>query len=292
MRTATATVAELLRDAIARLVDALDLEPRSARIEARALASHAWRVEPAWLIAHDTDVLTPDRAAAFDALLVRRLAGEPIAYLTGAREFYGRRYAVGPAVLIPRPETELLVEVALEHLPAAEPRDVLDLGTGSGCVAITIALERPLANVTAVDRAADALALAAANAGALGAPVRFVQSDWFAALGEARYDLIVGNPPYIAARDPHLARGDLRFEPASALASGADGFDDLRCIIRTAPSHLRPGGWLWLEHGFEQESGTRALLDAAGFCYVQTRKDAAGLPRISGGQPSENFTPR
>jgi release factor glutamine methyltransferase len=167
---------------------------------------------------------------------------------------------------------------------------VLDLGTGSGCVAVTIALERPQAVVTAVDRSPAALALAARNARALDARVRFLQSDWFAALAGERFDLIVGNPPYVAAADPHLGRGDVRFEPLAALASGSDGFDDLRRIVRDAPAHLEPHGWLWLEHGFEQAELTRRLLHAAGMLEVQTRLDAAGLPRISGGHVSENFT--
>lgn len=290
MQAGPATVAELLRDAITRLVDTLALDLRTARIEARVLASCAWRVGPAWLIAHDTDVPSPEQANALAALLARRLAGEPIAYVTGTREFYGRPYAVGPAVLIPRPDTELLVETALEQLPIDAARDVLDLGTGSGCVAITLALARPLARVTAVDRSPGALVLAAENARSLGAQVRFVESDWFAALEGARFDLIVGNPPYVAAGDAHLTRGDLRFEPAGALASGDDGFDDLRRIIDATPAHLRRGGWLWLEHGFEQGPLARALFEAAGFRYVETRKDASRLPRITGGQLSENFT--
>ncbi len=290
MKGAAPSVAELLQNATTRLADTLGLGRREARIEARALAVHAWRVETAWLIAHDTDVPNPEKSAAFLALLEQRLAGQPIAYLTGVREFYGRPFHVGPDVLIPRPETELLVDQALLHLPPGQALRVLDLGAGSGCVAVTIALERPHAVVTAVDRSAAALSLAERNARALGAKVRFVQSDWFAALSEERFHLIVGNPPYIAATDPHLGRGDVRFEPLSALASGSDGFDDLRRIIREAPAHLLAGGWLWLEHGFEQAELTRRLLSDAKMLNVQTRLDAAGLPRISGGQVSDKFT--
>lgn len=292
MSGAAATVAGLLQEATARLSGALGLERREARIEARALAVHAWGVETAWLIAHDTDVPSPAQAAAFHALLAQRLAGRPVAYLTGAREFYGRPFAVGPDVLIPRPETELLVDQALSHLPPGGPLRVLDLGTGSGCVAVTLALERPQAVVTAVDRSPAALALARHNANALHAPVRFLLSDWFEAVAGERFDLIVGNPPYIAAADPHLGRGDVRFEPQSALASGDDGFADLRRIIRDAPAHLARGGWLWLEHGFEQADGAQRLLREAGFDEVETRLDAAGLPRISGGRMSGNFTER
>lgn len=285
-----ATVAALLRDAALRLSGALDLDRREARIEARSLAVHAWQVETAWLIAHDTDVPDAARAATFRALLEQRLAGRPVAHLTGRREFYGRDFRVTPDVLIPRPETELLVDQALLHLLPGQPLRVLDLGTGSGCVAVTLALERPQAIVTAVDRSPAALAVAEGNARALDARVRFVQSDWFAALAAERFDLIVANPPYIAAADPHLGRGDVRFEPLGALASGSDGFDDVRRIVSAAPAHLTPGGWLWLEHGFEQADLTRRLLSAAGLQQVQTQLDAAGLPRISGGRLSENFT--
>ena len=286
MNAEALTVVRLLDDATARLGAALGLERREARIEARALAAHAWQVDPAWLIAHDTDVPAEAQRAAFAALLERRLGGIPVAYLTGVREFYGRPFRVSPDVLIPRPETELLVEQALSHLPAGEPLRVLDLGAGSGCVAVTIALERPYARVTAVDRSPAALTIAGDNARALHAQVRFLQSDWFAALAGERFDLIVGNPPYVAAADPHLGRGDVRFEPLAALAAGPDGFDDLRRIIADAPAHLVPGGWLWLEHGFEQGDLARRLLDDAGFVAVQTRQDAAGLPRISGGRLS------
>jgi release factor glutamine methyltransferase len=291
VNAAAATVAGLIHDATVRIASALGLEIREARIEARALAVHAWQVETAWLIAHDTDVPDRTQTSAFLDLLEQRLTGQPIAYLTGEREFYGRSFQVTPDVLIPRPETELLVEQALLHLPPGQPLRVLDLGTGSGCVAVTLALERPHAIVTAADRSPAALVLAQRNARALKASVRFLQSDWFAALAGERFDLIVGNPPYVAAADPHLGRGDVRFEPLAALASGSDGFTDLRRIVCDAPAHLTPGGWLWLEHGFEQAELTRRLFREAGMQNVQTRQDAAGLPRISGGQVSEKFTP-
>lgn len=290
MARAAASVAGLIDEATTRLSAALGLGRREARIEARALAVHAWQVGTAWLIAHDTDVPDPAQRAAFLALLDERLAGRPVAYLTGTREFYGRPFLVTPEVLIPRPETELLVEQALLHLPAGHPSHVLDLGTGSGCVAVTLALERPHAIVTAVDRSPPALALAERNAHALGATVRFLQSNWFSSLAGEHFDLIVGNPPYVAAGDPHLGRGDVRFEPRGALAAGPDGFDDLRRIVRDAPAHLSPGGWLWLEHGFEQGELTCRLLREAGMEDVASLPDAAGLPRISGGQVSEKFT--
>lgn len=284
------TVAEILADASHRLAAALGLERREARLEARVLAAWAWDVAPAWLIAHATDTPAPSARTRFEALLARRLAGEPVAYLTGRREFYGRAFEVGPAVLIPRPETERLVELALERLPPDEPLSVLDLGTGSGCIAITLALERPLARVTAVDRSSAALAVARCNADILNATVEFLDSDWFAALGGRRFDLIVANPPYVASGDLHLSQGDLRFEPAAALAAGADGLADLRTLVAAAPAHLVARGWLLLEHGWDQAVAVRGLLHAAGFADPATWQDLAGQPRISGGILSENFT--
>ncbi len=288
---AAARVATLLDDATVRIAATLGLEKREARLEARVLATHAWNVAPAWLIAHDTDTPDPSARTRFETLLARRLAGEPVAYLSGRREFYGRTFEVGPAVLIPRPETERLVELTLERLPPGAPLSVLDLGTGSGCIAITLALERPLARVTAVDRSSAALAVARRNADILNATVEFLDSDWFAALAGRRFDLIVANPPYVASGDPHLNQGDLRFEPASALAAGSDGLADLRTLAAAAPAHLLPGGWLLLEHGWNQAGAVRSLLHAAGFADPATWRDLAGQPRISGGMLSENFTP-
>lgn len=285
-----ARIADLLDDATARIATALGLEKREARLEARVLSACAWNVAPAWLIAHATDPLDTSARTRFEALLVRRLAGEPVAYLTGRREFYGRTFEVGPAVLIPRPETEHLVELALERLPPGEAASVLDLGTGSGCIAITLALEQPLARVTAVDRSSAALAVARRNADILNATVEFLDSDWFAALGGRRFDLIVANPPYVASGDPHLSQGDLRFEPAAALAAGADGLADLRTLAAAAPAHLVARGWLLLEHGWDQAEAVRALLHAAGFANPATWQDLAGQPRISGSVLSENFT--
>lgn len=265
----------------------LGLDTREARLEARVLAAFAWNVAPAWLLAHDTDVPPAEQAAAFDALLTRRLAGEPVAYLTGVREFFGRPFVVTPDVLIPRPDTELLVDLALARIPPDEPIDVLDLGTGSGCIAITIALERPHAHVTAVDRSPAALAVAQRNAELLDARVEFLTGDWFEGLAGRRFDLIVGNPPYVAANDPHLAQGDVRFEPATALAAGVDGLDDLRRLVAAAPVHLAPGGALLLEHGYDQAEAVRRLLDAHGYSEVQRWCDLAGIPRVSGGKVSE-----
>jgi release factor glutamine methyltransferase len=287
VRGEAATVVGLLNDASARIAAALRLDTREARLEARVLAAFAWNVDTAWLIAHDTDPLGDAPTATFQALLARRLAGEPIAYLTGTREFYGRPFQVSPDVLIPRPDTELLVELALARMSADHAMDVLDLGTGSGCIAITLALGRPLAQVTAVDRSAAALAIARRNAHALNARVEFLASDWFDALAGRQFDLIVGNPPYIAAADPHLARGDVRFEPVSALAAGHDGLDDLRRLTRGACAHLRPGGTLLLEHGYDQADAVQALLRENGIRHPRSWTDLAGILRVSGGELSE-----
>jgi release factor glutamine methyltransferase len=281
------TVADCLAAANLQLTTALGLEKREARLEARVLAALAWTVSPAWLIAHDTDPLSDAQTAQFQALLSRRLAGEPVAYLTGTREFYGRPFHVSPDVLIPRPDTELLVERALTRIPPDQAVDVLDLGTGSGCIAISLALERPLVRVTAVDRSAAALVIARRNADILNARVEFLASDWFAALAGRRFDLVVSNPPYIAAADPHLARGDVRFEPLTALAAGHDGLADLRRLTRTACAHLKPGGALLLEHGYDQADAVQALLRMNGIRDPQSWADLAGILRVSGGELSE-----
>ncbi|MFZ3261966.1 MAG: peptide chain release factor N(5)-glutamine methyltransferase, partial [Thiobacillus sp.] len=270
--------------ATARIAAALGLAHRDARLDARVLAAHVLGTDTAWLIAHDTDPLADTHVAAFESLLLRRLDGVPIAYLVGTREFYGRPFRVTPDVLIPRPDTELLVERALACIPSDQAVDVLDLGTGSGCIAITLALERPLARVAAVDRSTAALAIARRNADILNAHIEFLTSDWFAALAGRRFDLIVSNPPYVAAADPHLARGDVRFEPLTALAAGHDGLDDLRRLIRAARDHLKPGGALLLEHGYDQADAVIELLRQHGFEQTCTLRDLGGLNRVSGGR--------
>lgn len=279
-----ATVAVLLDRASTRIASALGLEKREARLEARVLAAQAWQVDRAWLIAHGSDPPSDAQTTQFQALLSRRLAGEPVAYLIGTREFYGRPFQVSPDVLIPRPDTELLVELALARIPPDQAMDILDLGTGSGCIAITLALERPHAQVTAVDCSAAALLIARRNAGILGARVDFLRSDWFSALSGRRFDLIVGNPPYIAVADPHLTNGDVRFEPLSALASGVDGLDDLRSLTAAARAHLKPGGILLLEHGYDQAEAIQSLLRQRGFRNVRSWADLAGILRVSGGE--------
>jgi len=280
-------VAQLLDDATAQIAAALGLEKREARLEARVLASFGWDVETAWLIAHDIDTLSDSQIATFQSLLSQRLQGRPIAYLVGTREFYGRPFHVSPDVLIPRPDTELLVELALARLPPDQPLDVLDLGTGSGCIAITLALQRPLARVTAVDRSNEALAIAQHNADSLNAHIEFLTSNWFSALDKRSFDLIVSNPPYIAATDPHLARGDVRFEPMTALAAGHDGLDDLRRLIPAACAHLNPGGSLLLEHGYDQAEAVQTLLRMNKIQPAQSWADLAGILRVSGGKLSE-----
>ncbi len=252
--------------------------------EARLLLCHQLGCAPTWLEAHRDDPLNATQQAVFDAMVARRAAGEPVAYLCGTREFYGRDFGVSPAVLIPRPETELLVEFVLKKAKdVARPR-ILDLGTGSGCIAITLAVERPQAQVNAADASVAALAVASENGRRLGASVRFVASDWFAAFGTEQFDVVVANPPYVSANDPHLAQGDLRHEPINALQSGTDGLDAIRQIVAHAPEHLRPGGWLLLEHGYDQASSVASLLAAAGLEAIEQHRDLAGIVRVSGGR--------
>ena len=254
--------------------------------DANLLLLHVLKCPQAWLYAHGDAVVDADQAARFRELVARRASGEPVAYLLGYRGFWTLNLRVTPDTLIPRPETELLVEQALERLdPAADVR-VADLGTGSGAIALAIAAERPQGRVVATDRSEAALAVARDNAVAhgMGGRVAFRQGDWFAPLAGERFDLVASNPPYIADGDPHLARGDLRHEPPSALSSGADGLDAIRILVADAPSHLEPGGWLLLEHGFDQGPAVRALLDAAGFVEVATVQDLERRDRVSLGR--------
>lgn len=270
-----ASAAQLLRQAAATI----------DRFDAEALLLHALGRDRAWLFAHGEAPVDADAATAFARLVERRARGEPVAYLTGRRGFWTLDLEVTPATLIPRPETELLVEQALARLPQGEPLRVADLGTGSGAVALAIARERPLAAVVATDLYGPTLAVATRNARANGVDnVWFRRGDWFVALGRERFDLIASNPPYIAAGDPHLAQGDLRFEPAPALASGADGLDAIRRLVAGAPAHLVPGGWLLLEHGWDQGEAVRALLEAGGYAGVATVRDLEDRDRVSLGR--------
>lgn len=276
---------QILSEDVALLVGQLKHERSEARIEVQSLLQAVLQVHRAYLLAHPEHFPNANQQAEYTALLKRRLAGEPIAYLLGEREFFGLTFKVTPATLIPRPDSELLVEQALARIPAGDDRiRVLDLGTGTGAIALSIAHARPDATVTAVDASAAALEVAKENAQRLGTHnVRLLDSDWFSALQGERFDLIVSNPPYIAAADLHLAQGDLRFEPTTALASGADGLDDIRRIVAEAPLHLSRGGCLLLEHGYDQAERVRALLVNAGFSEVYSAHDLGKIERVSGG---------
>jgi release factor glutamine methyltransferase len=245
--------------------------------EARLLLAAATGFSEASVLAFPEKTLPSEATAKFRAFVQRRSSGEPVAYIVGHKEFYSLDLAVNPSVLIPRPETELLVELALQR----DPSTVLDLGTGSGAVALAIKKHLPAAVVTGVEASAAALAVARRNAVKHGLDIRFVHGQWLQGLNE-RFDLIVSNPPYVAAGDPHLA--ELRFEPQAALVSGADGLDAIREICHEAPAHLRPGGWLLLEHGIGQEGTVHALLERAGLESVASWRDLAGIPRVSGGK--------
>lgn len=267
---------DLLAAATARL---------GGRHEAEWLLMHALGVDRAWLFAHATDEVAADAATRFRALVARRVAGEPVAYILGSRGFWNLNLQVTPDTLIPRPETELLVELALSRLPKGRALNVADLGTGSGAVALALARERPLVRLVATDASASALEVAQENARRHELEnVRFVRGNWCAALDDARFDLVVSNPPYIEAADPHLEQGDLRFEPVAALASGDDGLDAIREIVCEAHRHLVAGGWLLLEHGWDQAAAVRRLLERDGYAEVFTAQDVEGRDRVSGGR--------
>ena len=280
-----------------------------AKLEAQLLLQHVLNVNRAWLISHENDALQANIHAAFEALLKRRLNGEPIAYILGTREFYGLKLMVTADTLIPRADTETLVETALAKIPLMvrqahhernisnsvrpEPVEghthsqhtILDLGTGTGAIALAIAKHRPQAHVMALDASQAALDIAIENAQSLKIPnIKFILSDWFSALTNEKFDLIVSNPPYIEATDAHLKQGDLRFEPISALASGANGLDAICHIIKDAPLHLNPHGWLMLEHGYNQARKVAALLKQAGFSDISHAKDLAGINRVTLGR--------
>ncbi len=262
-------------------------------LENRILLCHALGITRIGLITQSERTVTAAEAAHVNALVARRMSGEPIAYIVGRREFFGLDFAINDAVLIPRPDTELIVELAIERLPARGR--ALDMGTGSGAIAVALAHSRPDAHVTALDVSAAALDVARANATSNAVAVRFLQSDWFEALHEERFDLIASNPPYIAAGDVHLSQGDLRFEPSGALTDHADGLSALRTIIQGAAQHLHPAAWLLLEHGYDQAAAVRALLLEAGYSDVQSWRDLGGIERTSGGRitgiPDHKETP-
>ncbi len=303
------TIQDILTQDAARLTAALALDSSGARSEVQCLLQHVLSVPRAWLLTHPEYRLNDTEQTRYDELLFCRLHGEPIAYLLGEREFFGLNFKVTPATLIPRPETELLVELALQRIPEKPPSPgptatlspgkneargrgwgrgcdyrMLDLGTGSGAIALSIAHSRPDVEVLACDNSVTALDVARENAQRLGiANVAFMQSDWYGALAVQRFNLIVSNPPYVAATDPHLTQGDLRFEPSSALASGDDGLRDTHHIVAHARTHLEPGGWLLLEHGHDQAAQVRQLLHQAGLVEVFSARDLAGIERVSGG---------
>ena len=261
-------------------------QARLAPIDAQLLLAHVLGAKRAWLAAHATDALPMESTERFFALARRRRDGEPVAYLVGSREFWGLSFQVDPSVLIPRPETETLVECALQRLPGNRPVRVLDLGTGSGAIALALAHERPAADIVATDRSPDALAVARSNAERMKlANVRWLQSDWYRQLADrdGRFDLIASNPPYVVAGDPHLREGDVRFEPQSALAAGADGLDALRVIVGGARERLVAGGSLVVEHGYDQAEAVRELMRTAGFTALESRRDLAGIPRVAAG---------
>ncbi len=256
-----------------------------APIDAQVLLAFVVGRDRSWLVAHRDDVLSREHLDTYNALTRRRRDGEPVAYLTGTREFWRLPLCVTTGVLIPRPETETLVELALARLPVNADLRVLDLGTGSGAIALALAHERPHARVVASDVSAVALDVARANAQRLSIRnVTFIASDWYDALGAEPFDLIVSNPPYIAGGDPHLAEGDVRFEPSSALTPGGDGLDALRAIILGASARLVPGGALLVEHGYDQRDAVAALLHAAHFMRVIAARDLAGHWRVAGGE--------
>lgn len=262
------------------------LMPRSAlpHLETRMLWQHVLGVSRTWLITHDTDPVSDDALRQYQELEQRRLQGEPMAYILGQREFMGHMFRVTPDVLIPRPETELLVETALQALQGLTSPKVLDLGTGSGAIAVSIALARPDAAVTATDISDAALDVARDNARRLGASVQFLCGSWYQALvPHADFDVIVSNPPYIAVCDQHLGQGDIRFEPSQALTDGADGLGSIRAIVSGARQWLRAGGALFLEHGWDQAPAVRQLLQQACFEQARSLPDLAGIDRVTGG---------
>lgn len=269
------TIGALLRAAADRLGN---------RLEAEVLVADALGVDRTWLFAHGDERVDPDGQRAIRERVDRRAAGEPVAHILGVREFWSRNFTITPDVLIPRPATEMLVEIAL-GLDLPDNARVLDLGTGSGCIAVTLAAERPAWAVTATDISGAALDIARVNAARHGpGGIEFLRGAWYQPLAGRRFELIVSNPPYIAPGDRHLARGDLRFEPTTALASAEDGLAALATIISGAPDHLSPGGWLGVEHGYDQSRAVTMLLRDNGFRNVSDIVDTAGIPRVAVGQ--------
>lgn len=281
----TQTVRTAWAEAQQRLIKTLSLDTNEAKFEAQLLLQNVLNVNRAWLLAHESDTLQDKIKTDYEALLARRLIGEPIAYIFGYREFFGLNLIVTPDTLIPRPDTESLVETALDKIPLETPFTVLDLGTGTGAVALAIAQNRPEAQVTAIDASSGALDIAKRNSNQLDlTQVDFRLSNWFSALEGERFNLIVSNPPYIEQQDTHLTQGDLRFEPMSALASGTDGLDDIRQIVDNCLLHLHPQGWLMLEHGYNQAHLVTDLMAQSGLIDITTIKDLGGNDRVTIGK--------
>lgn len=274
-----------LHDAQSSLSRTLEISKHEAKLEVQLLLQQVLKVNRAWLIAHENDALQPNIHLAFTALLNRRLGGEPMAYILGCREFYGLELMVTPDTLIPRPDTETLVEAALAKIPKTGHFKVLDLGTGTGAIALAIAKNRLQACITAIDASSAALEITKENAHHLNITnVLYVLSSWFDNLINEKFDVIVSNPPYIEQNDPHLTQGDLRFEPLSALASGIDGLDDIRHIINHCLVYLKPQGWLMLEHGYNQADQVANLMADTGFTNIETIRDFGGNKRVTIGK--------
>lgn len=278
--TTTNTLAELLREATARF--SFD----SARLDAEILLSHVLQKPRSHLFAWPEKIPTVEQYTRFVALTEQRASGQPIAYLTSHKEFWSLDLHITADVLIPRPETELLVTLALQRLPNTHAL-VADLGTGSGAIALALASERSEWNMVATDASRKALEVARSNAKRLGLAITFTHGNWCSALPPQQYDLIISNPPYIANNDPHLKHGDVCFEPEQALSSGPTGLTDLQTIVNTAPAFLKPGAWLLLEHGYNQQRDVTHLLQHAGYQAIETQRDLAGHPRVTSGKTAE-----
>lgn len=272
------TLAEALRDAVA----ALTPSSPSPRLDAEVLWRHVTGRDAADLVANAPRAFSGEAAHRFEALVARRRAGEPVAYLTGEREFWSMPFQVTPAVLIPRPETELVVERALEHIPTDARWTVVDAGTGSGALALALARERRHCRIVATDRSREALAVAIANARRFGVVnAEFREGEWLEPLGRLAPEMVVSNPPYVRANDPHLNEGDVRFEPKDALVGGPDGLDAIRALARQAFARLMPGGWFLVEHGYDQAAAVAAILTEAGFCEIACHRDLTGHERVT-----------
>jgi release factor glutamine methyltransferase len=278
------SIKSILSTAATRLI-AVTHDQASARFEVNLLLQHTLNVNLAWILGHDQDLIAPEKQMFFEALIAQRIAGQPIAYILGEREFYGLTLNITPDTLIPRPDTETLVDTTLSLLPSNLALTALDLGTGSGAIALAIAKHRPLVSMTAVDFSEAALQVAIKNAHRHHiSNIVFLISDWFDALSGQLFNIIVSNPPYVKENDPHLYQGDLRFEPQSALTSGADGLKDIRKIIELAPQYLKADGWLILEHGYNQADEIANLLKLAKFIEIAHVHDLAGIRRVTLGR--------